>query len=164
MSRLESLTRFVCDAIPERIAGIKFASEMSDIEYIMRQRDLGLGAYQLAIQRYSVFLSWERLPYRLFDPNNITALVTVWITENEGEDPNGQAIEITAPATSVEVIDDKVADMTVTLTISEPLIIRENPKGCIPFDGKRWELATAEVWYAEEVSVRVTDVNSEPLT
>lgn len=158
MSRLESLTQFVCQAIPERVAGIEFASEMSGIEYVMRQRDLGLGQYQLAIQRYTVFLSWDRLPYRLFNPTNISALVSVWITENEGEDENSRDLDFSAPEMDVDVVDDETADITLTLTISEPLIIRESPTGTIPFDGRLWELAEAVTWVAEDADVRVTDV------
>lgn len=158
MSRLESLTQFVCNAIPERVAGTEFASEMSGIEYVMRQRELGLGQYQLAIQRYTVFLSWERLPYRLFDPNNISALVAVWMTENEGEDENSRDLEFSAPEMDVDVVDDENADVTVTLTISESLIIRESETGSIPFDGRMWEIATPVTLVAEEFDVKITDV------
>ncbi|WP_340618518.1 phage tail protein [Xenorhabdus entomophaga] len=155
MSKLQQLTAFLRENLPERICETEFSSEMDEIRFIPAQRDLGLGQYQFFIQQYEAIIAWGRFPYRECDPRNIPLLIDIWLTE-QGDGFNEANVEQERPALTVEV-DDNTAVVVVSLSLAEPVVIREDPQGMIPFDGKRWSLADAEVWFAEQGTVHSVD-------
>ncbi|MBD2812728.1 phage tail protein [Xenorhabdus sp. Vera] len=155
MSQLQQLTAFLRENLPERICETEFTSEMDEIRFIPAQRDLGLGQYQMFVQQYEAVIAWGRFPYRECDPRNIPLLIDIWLTE-QGDSLSDANVEQERPTLTVEV-DGETAIVVVSLSLAEPVVIREDPKGMIPFDGKRWSLAEAEIWFAEQGAVHSVD-------
>ncbi|MCP9267835.1 phage tail protein [Xenorhabdus sp. XENO-1] len=161
MSQLQSLTAFLRNNLPERICETEFSSEMDEIRFIPAQRDLGLGQYQFFIQQYEAIIAWGRFPYRDCDPRNIPLLIDIWLTE-QGDSFNDVNVEQERPTLTVDV-DGETAMVVVSLSLAEPVVIREDAKGMIPFEGKRWSLADAEVWFAEQGTVHSVDETGAPI-
>ncbi|MDC9591200.1 phage tail protein [Xenorhabdus sp. XENO-10] len=155
MSKLQQLTAFLRENLPKRICETEFTSEMDEIRFIPAQRDLGLGQYQFFIQQYEAVIAWGRFPYRECDPRNIPLLIDIWLTE-QGDSVNEANVEQERPSLTVE-LDGDTAVVVVSLSLAEPVSIREDPKGIIPFDNKRWSLAEPEIWFAEQGAVHSVD-------
>ncbi|MBD1229330.1 phage tail protein [Xenorhabdus griffiniae] len=155
MSKLQRLTAFLRENLPARICETEFTSEMDEIRFIPAQRDLGLGQYQMFVQQYEAVIAWGRFPYRECDPRNIPLLIDSWLTA-QGNGFGDANVEQEQPTLTVEV-DDNTAVVVVSLSLAEPVVIREDPHGMIPFDGKRWSLADTEVWFAEQGAVHSVD-------
>ncbi|OTA14718.1 phage tail protein [Xenorhabdus vietnamensis] len=155
MSKLQQLTAFLRENLPKRICETEFTSEMDEIRFIPAQRDLGLWQYQMFIQQYEAVIAWGRFPYRDCDPRNIPLLIDSWLTA-QGDSLGDANVEQEQPTLTVEV-DGDTAVVLVSLSLAEPVVIREDPKGMIPFDGKRWSLAESEIWFAEQGAVHSVD-------
>lgn len=152
MSQLKELTDFLIANMPKR-AMQGFDSQMDEITFIPAQRDNGLGQYRLAIIRYSAVLTWERYPYREYDPKILMALFMSWLTQDERGLLEETGIDSELPEFDIETIDQETAIMVVTLPMSEELNMVPDPQGVIPFDGERWRLAEPEIWTADEVTI-----------
>ena len=152
MSQLKELTDFLIANMPKR-AMQGFDSQMDEITFIPAQRDNGLGQYRLAIIRYNAVLTWERYPYREYDPKILMALFMSWLTQDERGLLEEAGIDSELPEFDIETIDQETAIMVVTLPMAEELNMVPDPKGEIPFDGQRWRLAEPDMWTAEEVTI-----------
>ncbi|WP_336819390.1 phage tail protein [Cedecea sp. MMO-103] len=152
MSQLSALTDFLIANMPKR-AMQGFDSQMDEVAFIPAQRDNGLGQYRLAIIRYSAVLTWERYPYREYDPKILMALFLSWLTEDERGLLEEAGIDSELPEFDIETIDQETAIMVVTLPMAEELNLVPDPKGAIPFDGQRWRLVEPDIWTAEEMTI-----------
>ncbi|MCW2482196.1 phage tail protein [Candidatus Symbiopectobacterium sp. NZEC135] len=162
MSQLEALTDFVTQNLPRRVMQ-GFDSFMDEISFICAQRDLGEGQYQLAVMQFDAVLSWERWPYREFDPKNLCALLLVWQTEQDEQPFMDAGLDRELPTLDVDVIDRDTATVVVSVKGASSLTIIEDDNGIIPFDGKRWRLADPEIWFASEASVYGADETGAPI-
>ncbi|MBC8946377.1 MULTISPECIES: phage tail protein [Xenorhabdus] len=161
MNKLQQLTTFLRENLPELTCKMEFTSEMGEIRFIPAQRDLGLGQYQMFIQKYKAVIKWGSFPYREYDPRYISLLINAWLTEQNDElrDRNqGQE----CPTMTVKV-NEETAVVVVSLSLSEPVIMREDKNGIVPFDGKRWLLATPEIWFAENGVIHIVDESGTPV-
>ncbi|WP_340621651.1 phage tail protein [Xenorhabdus siamensis] len=161
MNKLQQLTTFLRENLPELTCKTEFTSEMGEIRFIQAQRDLGLGQYQMFIQKYKAVIKWENFPHREYDPRYISLLINAWLTEQNDElrDRNqGQE----CPTMTVKV-NEETAIVVVSLSLSEPVIMREDKNGIVPFDGKRWLLATPEIWFAENGIIHIVDESGTPV-
>ena len=152
MSQLEELTNFIIANMPKR-AMQDFNSEMDEITFIPAQRDNGLGQYRIAIIRYNAVLTWERYPYREYDPRILMALLMAWTTEDERGLLEETGIDSERPDFDINIADQETAIMVITLPMSEELNLVPDPKGPIPFDGQRWRLADPDIWIAEKMMI-----------
>lgn len=149
MSLLESLTQFITSNMPER-AMDGFESLMDEVRFVPAARDLGAGQYRLAIMQYTATLAWERFPYRICPPQIVMALLLAWYQNAGAAAMDDINVGWEMPDMDVEIIDDKTAIVVVTAQMAEPLDLVEDAGGPIPFDGRRWAPADAEVWTAEQ--------------
>ncbi|ATM78692.1 phage tail protein [Serratia fonticola] len=163
MSKLETLTAFLQANLPQRVANLEFNSDMEELSFIPAQRDMGLGQYQLAVMEYEAVLSWGRFPYRQFDPRNLCALLLAWLIENADQGLIEQGFELSMPELAIVVTDDKTALVEVVIKMVEPLTLKEDEQGVIPFDGKRWRLDCPEIWWALEGRVYGVDSTGAPI-
>ena len=152
MSQLDALTAFVTQHLPSRVMQ-GFDSFMDEISFISAQRDLGEGQYQLAVMQFDAVLSWERWPYREFDPRNLCALLLVWQTEQDDRPFMDAGLDRELPALDVDVGDQGTAVVMVSVKLAESLAIVEDENGIIPFDGRKWRLVEPEIWFATEGQV-----------
>lgn len=152
MSQLKDLTDFIVTNMPPR-AMQGFDSQMDEVVFIPAQRDNGLGQYRLAIIRYNAVLTWERYPYREYDPKILMALFMSWLTQDERGLLEEAGLDSELPEFDIETIDKETAIMVVTLPMAEELNLVPDPKGEIPFDGQRWRLAEPDIWTAEEMTI-----------
>jgi hypothetical protein len=163
MSKLETLTAFLQANLPRRVANLEFNSDMEELSFIPAQKDMGLGQYQLAVMEYEAVLSWGRFPYRQFDPRNLCALLLAWLIENADQGLIEQGFELSMPELAIVVTDDKTALVEVVIKMVEPLTLKEDEQGVIPFDGKRWRLDDPEIWWALEGRVYGVDSTGAPI-
>lgn len=152
MSQLKELTDFIVTNMPPR-AMQGFDSQMDEVVFIPAQRDNGLGQYRLAIIRYNAVLTWERYPYREYDPKILMVLFMSWLTQDERGLLEEVGLDSELPEFDIETIDKETAIMVVTLPMAEELNLVPDPKGEIPFDGQRWRLAEPDIWTAEEMTI-----------
>ncbi|ENR5392449.1 phage tail protein [Providencia rettgeri] len=158
MNKLKSLTDFLKANLPPRVCEVEFKSEMDEIQFIRAHRDLGLDQYQMMIRQSEAVISWGRFPYRLIHPDYIPLLIDAWACEQDNELGNSN-IEQEPPSMIVEV-DDETAVVIVSISLAEPIVMKEDINGIVPFDGKRWSLADTEFGYAEHAEI-YSDVKND---
>ncbi|MCW2257817.1 hypothetical protein M2263_003908 [Providencia alcalifaciens] len=158
MSKLQSLTQFLKANLPAQICKVEFTSEMDEIQFIRAQKDLGLDQYQMMIQQYDAVIAWGRFPYRELDPRYIPLLIDAWISKQDNEF-NDSNIEQESPSMTVDV-DEYTAVVVVTISLAEPVVMKKDPEGLVPFDGERWALADPQTWFAEHAEI-YSDVKND---
>lgn len=158
MSQLDELTAFITASMPKRtFAGTGFASFMDEMKFIPAQRDLGLDQYRLAIIRYDAALTWDRFPYRAYDPRNLAALLMVWLNQSDRALYDEVGIDVDLPDFDIDVIDDETAVLAISVPMVEALTMVKDEKGNIPMDGEMWRLADPQIWLASEATVYGVD-------
>ncbi|WP_092510873.1 phage tail protein [Xenorhabdus mauleonii] len=168
MSKLQQLTIFLRENLPECISKTEFTSEMGKISFIQAQKDLGLGQYQMFIQKYNAMMTWRNFPHKACDPRYIPLLIDAWLME-QNDTPGTSILAQERPTMTVKTsvnegtANEETAIVMVSLPLSETVIMREDKNGIVPFDGKRWLLATPEIWFAENGILRVMDESGTPI-
>lgn len=151
-SKLDALTAFFKQNMPER-AMQAFTSEMDDMQVIPAQKELGLNQYRLSIIKYDALFTWERFPYRICDPRLAFALLTVW-QDQESQDLLSQVgISESEPDWDISLDTQEYGTVVLTVPLAEELCIVQAENGAIPFDGKRWDLTSPQVWVASQATV-----------
>ncbi|EPJ4280585.1 TPA: phage tail protein [Proteus mirabilis] len=152
MTRLQKLTAFLRANLPEPVFATEFSSEMDNITFKRAHNDLGEKQYQILTQEYDAVIAWGRWPYREIDTRYIPVLIEAWYQDLE-TDFTEPDFDDEPPTIDVDVIDDDIAMVVVTLKLSDAIVLKEDEKGLVPFDGKRWSLANPEVLFAENIDV-----------
>ncbi|TPG61505.1 phage tail protein [Ewingella americana] len=164
MSQLDELTAFITEYMPKRtFQGAGFASFMDEMKFIPAQRDLGLDQYRLAVIRYDAALTWDRFPYRLYDPRNLAALLLVWLGQVDRSLFEEMGIDDELPDFDIDVIDEETAVLAISVPMVEALNMVKDEKGNIPMDGAMWRLADPEIWLASEAHVYGVDSQGAPI-
>lgn len=150
MSQLESLTAFISDNLPPEAMQM-FSSSMDDCELVRNAKGLGNGQRRIGVLTYSARLSWDNFPFRRYSPGLVYALVIAWMNEyaNELRDE----LKLAEPTVDPEFDDEGSCILDVVVGLADPLIIREQEDGPIPYGGKRWEIVNPEIWVAEEIEI-----------
>ncbi|HGN0432481.1 TPA: phage tail protein [Proteus mirabilis] len=157
MTRLQKLTAFLRANLPESVFATEFSSEMDEVVFSMAHDDqgedeAGKKQYQILTQEYDAVIAWGRWPYREIDVRYIPVLIEAWRQELE-TDFTEPDFDEEPPKMDVDVIDDYIAVVVVTIKLSDAIVLKEDENGIVPFDGKRWSLANPEVLFAENIDV-----------
>ncbi len=155
-SKLDSLTEFLAASMPPG-AMQSFASSIKSIKTIASARDMGLGQMQLSVIRYDTTLMWQRFPYRDCDPRLLIALLEVWQVDASPLPLCEMAIADATPVLDIDVTDDNSATVLLTVPMAEALVIVPDDAGPIPWAGKQYRLAGAEIWTALTAQIRMPD-------
>lgn len=161
-TQLENLTAFFTSNVPAR-AMKAFGSVVDEMEFVPAAKDLGLGQYRQAVIRYDAVLSWERFPYRLCPPQLLMSLMAAWLDEADRELLVEIGVTEADPQWDVSVADEETADIVLTVPMAEELVIREDEKGRIPWQGKRWSLVEPEIWTALTATIYGVDESGAPV-
>ncbi|EHN8808824.1 phage tail protein [Enterobacter hormaechei] len=161
-TQLENLTAFFTSNVPAR-AMKAFGSVVDEMEFVPAAKDLGLGQYRQAVIRYDAVLSWERFPYRLCPPQLLMSLMAAWLDEADRELLDEIGVTEADPQWDVSVADEETADIVLTVPMAEELVIREDEKGLIPWQGKRWSLVEPEIWTALTATIYGVDESGAPV-
>lgn len=156
MSQIDSLTAFFTHHMPPR-AMLSFSSEIDGMKTIPAAKDYGLDQYRLSVIRYDAVLSWERYPYREYDPRTLLALLDAWLAGDERDLLRQVGITNADPDWDIGVIDDKTAMVVVSVPMAEELVIVRDDNGVIPHDGKQWRLADPVIWTALNAQIYGAD-------
>lgn len=156
MSQIDSLTDFFKQHMPPR-AMQSFSSEIDGMKTLPAAKDYGLGQRRLSIIRYDAVLSWERYPFREYDPRTLMALLEAWLAGTERELLWQAGITDADPDWDIGVIDDKSAVVVVTLPMAEELVIVQDEHGVIPLEGMMWRLADPVIWTALDAQIYGAD-------
>lgn len=151
MTKLQSLTHFLKANLPERVCQVEFTSEMDEIQFIRAHKNLGLNQYQMMIRQCDALISWGRFPYREIHPDYIPLLIDAWASEQDNELGDSNIVQ-EPPSMTVDV-DDETAVVIVSISFSEPVVMKEDPHGIVPFDGKRWSITNTQIGYAEHAEI-----------
>ena len=101
----------------------------------------------MANMRYRAAIILERFADH---PARLMALVGSWL---ENHDPDRDRHELPAPLFAVEMLDNDLADVDVTLEFVEPQYLAEDPAGEIEAFGKSWAFVPFDLWIAEQGEV-----------
>lgn len=148
MSQLNSLVKFIKDNVPKRYMN-EFDNWMDAPTLKRSQKALGLEQRRLGVVVYNGTLSWDRFPFREFDPQIIFALVLVWLAVNEPV----EGIKTEEPTIDLEMIDDKNADLTIQVGMVDEIIVKLDESGPIPINGNQYSICSPEIWTAEELDL-----------
>ncbi len=150
MSKLQQLTTFLKEHLPDGVCNVEFSSEMDSIQFISAQRDLGNGQYRMHIKQYDATIAWGRFPYREVNPDYIGLLIDAWLNDNHDIDIQ---LDLERPSMIVDLNDGHQAVVIVTLQLAENVNMREDENGIVPMDAKRWLLCEPDLWVAEEIDI-----------
>ena len=97
--------------------------------------------------RYSATIAFERFADH---PGRLMALVGSWLEVN---DPSRDRDELPSPKFDVDMLDNDLADVDITLEFNEPQYLAEDPAGEIVAFGKTWAFVPFDLWIAEHGEV-----------
>lgn len=148
MSLINQLTSFLKENLPpELFRGQKFISFTDSMELKRQFKVITKEQLQGGIITYDAVLEFEDWPYRKLNPQLLFLLVNIWIEKL----PDLDNYEINEnPTLDIDVVDEQIADITVSVKVTENLYMIEDEKGPIPFKGKRYRIDNPIIWYNPE--------------
>ncbi len=143
MQKLALLTSFLVNL--DLVAAEQIDTWVENPKVLPSGKMMGNGQLILCRQTYDAVISIERYPHHRHPAELLFAQVCAWLIENDTDRD-----EIAAPDTDVDVLDNYVADVEMTISFEEDIAVVEDENGPIHFQEKRYRLAAFEIDYAEE--------------
>ena len=142
MKKLQALTRYLIErrlVMPEQLDS--WANQIS-LELIWKPDVMGL---HFADMRYSAAIVLERFAD---EPGRLMALLGSWL---ESHDRNRDGLP--ALTFAIDMLDNDLADVEITVEFVEPQYLAEDPDGEIEAFEKTWSFIPFDLWVAEEGEV-----------
>ena len=142
MKKLQALTRYLIErrlVMPEQLDS--WANQIS-LEMIWKSDLKGM---HFANMRYSAVVVFERFAD---DPGRLMALVGSWL-ESHDRDRDG----LPMLSFAIDMLDNDLADVEITVEFVEPQYLAEDPDGEIEAFGQTWSFIPFDLWVAEEGEV-----------
>ena len=142
MKKLQALTRYLIErrlVMPEQLDS--WANQIS-LELIWKPDVKGL---HFADMRYSAAIVLERFAD---EPGRLMALLGSWL-ESHDRDRDG----LPALTFAIDMLDNDLADVEITVDFVEPQYLAEDPDGEIVAFGQTWSFIPFDLWVAEEGEV-----------
>lgn len=155
---LAELTAAIRAALPHKCRQ-HLDSWMENGTISLQPRDMGTGVNVGQLQYDAVFLV-ENLPFREFNPAIVLAVVAAWLQDN---DDIREQLSLPDPQFEVTPLDDNTADVSVSVTFSEPMQLVEDDAGPVPYDGRRWRVEGYIINTAEDGHVYAGSLPGGPL-
>ena len=142
MKKLQALTRYLIErrlVMPEQLDS--WANQIS-LELIWKPDVKGL---HFADMRYSAAIVLERFAD---EPGRLMALLGSWL-ESHDRDRDG----LPALTFAIDMLDNDLVDVEITVEFVEPQYLAEDPDGEIEAFGQTWSFIPFDLWIAEEGEV-----------
>ena len=142
MKKLQALTSYLLSrnlVMPEQLDS--WANQIS-LEMIWKPDLKGM---HFANMRYSAVVVFERFAE---DPGRLMALVGSWL-ESHDRDRDG----LPMLSFDIDMVDNDLADVEITVEFVEPQYLAEDPDGEIVAFGQTWSFIPFDLWVAEEGEV-----------
>ena len=142
MKKLQALTSYLIErrlVMPEQLDS--WANQIS-LELIWKPDVKGL---RFADMRYSAAIVLERFAD---EPGRLMALLGSWL-ESHDRDRDG----LPALTFAIDMLDNDLADVEITVEFVEPQYLAEDPDGEIEAFGQTWSFIPFDLWVAEEGEV-----------
>ncbi|WKD48344.1 phage tail protein [Microbulbifer spongiae] len=144
---LEKLTAITAHLLAANlVSSEQLHSWMENGQMEPASKHLGQGL-RVCRQSYDAVIQIERFAG---DPALLFALVTTWLMEQDGA---RFELNLPAPDVDVDVIDERAADVEITIRFSEDVDLVADDNGPIAYRGTRWAVAPVPVDSAEQVAV-----------
>ncbi len=156
MNQLESLTAFITENLPPDAMQF-FISRQEDARLVRSQKALGNGQVRMGVLTYTGVIGWDNFPFRRYSPGVVYALVMAWLEEHA--DPLREEFRLEDAVVDPQFDDEDACLLDISVGLADPLIIREQADGPVPWKGKRWTLVNPEIWTAESVELFVNRVH-----
>ncbi|MCX2834463.1 phage tail protein [Microbulbifer thermotolerans] len=144
LEKLKGITAHLLDA--NLVAAEQLDSWMENGQLETASKSLGNGL-RVCRQSYDAVIQIERYAG---DPALLFALVTTWLMEHDSERVD---LELPEPDVDIDVIDERVADVEITIRFTEDVDLVEDGSGPISYRGKRWAVAPVPVDEPDQVAV-----------
>ena len=142
MIKLTALTQYLKErqlVLPEQIDSW---ADQVNLDLIWKP---DVGGLHMGDMRYSATITLERFAGQ---PGRLMALVGSWLESNDQERD-----ELPASKFDVEMLDNDLADVDITLEFIEPQYLAEDPNGEIEAFGQTWAFVPFDLWIAEHGEV-----------
>ena len=106
-----------------------------------------LDGMHMANMRYRAVIVLERFADH---PGRLMALLGSWL---ENHDQDRHRHELPAPVFAIDMLDNDLADVEITVEFVEPQYLAEDPDGEIEAFGQTWAFVPFDLWIAEEGEV-----------
>ena len=140
MIKLRALTTYLIDRQLVATEQLDSWTEQVTLELVWKPDVDGM---HLGDMRYRAVIILERFADH---PARLMALIGSWL---ETHDPGRDRDELPAPLFAIEMLDNDLADVDITLEFVEPQYLAEDPAGEIEAFGKTWAFVPFDLWVAE---------------
>lgn len=147
MIKLQQITKHLLSL--NLVAAEQIDSWVENPQIIPSAKSLGQGTVVLYRQTYDAVIYIERFNHQAHPAELLFGCVCAWLMENDDDRD-----EIAAPRTDVEILDDNLADIEITISFEEDVIAVLDPAGLIELGGERYRLAGPVINYAESGDLR----------
>ncbi|NOH82841.1 hypothetical protein F0249_03385 [Vibrio sp. 03-59-1] len=156
---LQGLNQHLSSTIDARLHQ-HFECWMEDIQLKFAPKDQGLGR-DIGWMEYTAVFSFEQFPFKKQNPAVVMANTMAWLYDH---DEYRDRYNLSDPSFDIEPESDDTVIMTLEVEMTEPLMVVEDPKGEIHWEGKRWSNAPYEIWSAEHIDVINANNPASPVT
>lgn len=110
-------------------------------------KQMGNGCIEICRHTYKAVFYIERFPHKRHDPALLYAHISSWLMENDtNRFDNSEATVAIDPV----ILDAETAEITIDIDFAESITAVEDVNGTILLNGKKWKLADADIWVAEQ--------------
>ncbi|SMF94423.1 P2 phage tail completion protein R (GpR) [Methylomagnum ishizawai] len=145
MNKLAALAQFLYAL--DLVASEQIDAWAEDMSLVPRYQSRGDGGVILFERWYTAWFVFERWPHQNIDVDILLSHIMVWLLANDPERDRDRGE--TDPEIDVDILDNNLADLTVTIRFREEVGIVPDAAGAIEYQGQRWRVETPAVWPAE---------------
>ncbi len=149
MIKLQQLTAFLVDL--NYVAAENIDAWIENPQIVPRCKDLGEGQMIIYTQTYDAVLMIERFPHTRHPAELLFAQVCAWLVENDEERFD---TDLPNPSIDVDVLDNKTADIDITIRFEEDITAVPDDNGPIMIQGEKYRLDNAVTSYVQESEIQ----------
>ena len=143
MVKLGQLRQFIVDLNLVAVENIDSWAENIRFNAVLKDQGNGLVLFR---QDYDAVISIERFPHTTHPAELLFAQVIAWLIEHDEERENQ---ELDQPSVDADILDDKLADLDITIPFAEYIEAVPDENGPIVINGEKYALSNIEIDYAE---------------
>lgn len=148
MVKLQQLTEFLLNL--NLVAAEQIDSWVENPRMVPRGKVVSEGQLVLFTQTYDAIFAIERYPHKRHSAELLFAHVSAWLIENDSERAQ---LGLSNPQTDVDVLDDKTADIELTIAFEEDITAVLDEDGPISYMGGQYKLADVAIDYVNEADM-----------
>ncbi|TCJ98825.1 tail completion protein R (GpR) [Volucribacter psittacicida] len=147
--KYQQLTQHILTKLPIRYRN-HFYSWIENGSLLNQGKNVTEQGVEIAHIKYDAVLFFDEFPYREISASYLMAIIQLWLNDNDEMRDILDEYEIKF---ELDIVDEKIADLTFTIEFLEKLTALEDVQGNLSINNKPYRLSEIEIYIANDFSM-----------